>query len=172
MNEIEIIAIDHTQVNKLQAISKETFQETFAPVNTAENMKRYQEESFSNEKLLEELNNPDALFYFALLNNEVIGYLKLNTGASQTEIKDNNALEVERIYVLQAYHGKKVGQVLYDKALAVAKELNVSYVWLGVWENNTKAIRFYEKNGFVPFDKHLFKLGDDVQTDIMMKLKL
>lgn len=172
MKEITVIKIDETEIGTLQAISKQTFYETFSAVNTEENMNRYLEESFSIEKLTEELNNPGAAFYFARLNEEVIGYLKLNTGTSQTELKDSRALEIERIYVPQAYHGKKVGQVLYEKAIQVARDAGVDYVWLGVWEENARAIRFYEKNGFVPFDKHLFKLGDDIQTDIMMKLKL
>jgi ribosomal protein S18 acetylase RimI-like enzyme len=130
------------------------------------------EESFSNEKLSSELNNPHSSFYFAEIENNVVGYLKINFGASQTELKDNEALEIERIYVLQAFHGKKLGQALYEKANSIAKEMKVNYVWLGVWEKNNKAIQFYKKNGFVPFDTHIFKLGNDEQTDIMMKLAL
>lgn len=172
MEPVQIKKIGLQDIDRLQAISKQTFYETFAAVNTEENMVRYLAESFSIEKLTTELNNPDAAFYFAVQEGEVIGYLKLNTGASQTELKDSRALEIERIYVPKAFHGKKIGQLLYEKAIQVAREAGVAYVWLGVWEDNTRAIRFYEKNGFVPFDKHLFKLGDDIQTDIMMKLKL
>lgn len=172
MEPVQIKKIGLQDIDRLQAISKQTFYETFAAVNTEENMARYLAESFSIEKLTTELNNPDAAFYFAVQEGEVIGYLKLNTGASQTELKDSRALEIERIYVPKAFHGKKIGQLLYEKAIQVAREAGVAYVWLGVWEDNTRAIRFYEKNGFVPFDKHLFKLGDDIQTDIMMKLKL
>lgn len=80
-------------------------------------------------------------------------------------------LEIERIYVLKAFHGKKVGQLLHDKAMEVSKQRSVDYVWLGVWEENPRAIRFYEKNSFVAFDKHIFKLGNEEQTDIMMKLQ-
>jgi ribosomal protein S18 acetylase RimI-like enzyme len=111
-------------------------------------------------------------FYFALLDDSVIGYLKLNYGQSQTEIKDNDALEIERIYVLKEFHGKKVGQLLYERAMQVGQQMNASYVWLGVWEKNPRAIRFYRKNGFVEFGKHIFKLGNDEQTDIMMKRQL
>ncbi|MEY4459269.1 MAG: hypothetical protein RIT38_474, partial [Bacteroidota bacterium] len=93
-------------------------------------------------------------------------------GASQTELKDNTALEIERIYVAKAFHGKKIGQLLYDKAIEVAKVKMVEYIWLGVWEENHRAINFYTKNGFVAFDKHIFVLGEDAQTDIMMKLEL
>lgn len=102
----------------------------------------------------------------------MIGYLKLNTGVSQTELKDNDALEIERIYVLKDFHGKKVGQLLFDKAITKAKERHVAYVWLGVWEENKRALQFYTKNGFVEFDQHVFVLGDEAQTDIMMKLEL
>ena len=98
--------------------------------------------------------------------------MKINFCDSQTELKDNKALEIERIYVVNAFHGKRVGKLLYDKAITIAKEKGVEYVWLGVWEENMRAIRFYTKNGFVAFDKHIFKLGDDEQTDIMMRLKL
>ena len=59
--------------------------------------------------------------------------------------------------------------MLYEKAMQVAEDKKVDYVWLGVWEENPRAIRFYQKNGFVEFDKHIFRLGDDEQTDIMMK---
>lgn len=103
------------------------------------------------------------------LENEIIGYLKLNVGQFQTEIKDDKALEIERIYVLKEYHGKKIGQILYAKAIKVATEISAEYVWLGVWEENQRAISFYKKNGFIEFDKHIFKLGNDEQTDIMMK---
>jgi ribosomal protein S18 acetylase RimI-like enzyme len=98
--------------------------------------------------------------------------LKINFGDAQTELKDNKSVEIERIYVLQAFQGKKLGQALYEKAISIAKEMKVKYVWLGVWEQNHRALQFYKKNGFVQFDTHIFKLGNDEQTDIMMKLEL
>ena len=170
--ELNINKVTINEISQLQKIGKLTFHETFASENSEENMKEYLEKGFSTEKLKSELTDQNAEFYFAELDKKVIGYLKVNVGQSQTEIRDINALEIERIYVLKEFHGKKVGQILYDKAIELAKEENVEYVWLGVWEQNPRAIKFYEKNGFVKFDKHVFKLGDDEQTDIMMKLEL
>jgi ribosomal protein S18 acetylase RimI-like enzyme len=169
---IKIDQINNSNIAALQQIGRQTFAETFAESNTAENMAKYLEEAYSHEKLSTELNNPKSFFYFALLDEKVIGYLKLNMGASQTELKDNDALEIERIYVLKEFHGKKVGQLLFDKAITIAKEKHVAYVWLGVWEENKRALQFYTKNGFVEFDQHIFVLGDEAQTDIMMKLEL
>lgn len=169
---IEIQEVTINEILPLQEIGIQTFSETFSASNTEENMSNYLKEGFSLEKLTGELNNVDSKFFFALDKGRVIGYLKLNFGDSQTELKDYKALEIERIYVLNEYHGKKVGQLLYDKAIQIATQMQVDYVWLGVWEENKRALSFYTKNGFVAFDKHLFKLGDDVQTDIMMKLQL
>lgn len=169
MENLKISRAAMENLSQLQMIGRQTFSETFAAVNTEEDMASYLAESFADDKLSADLKSPFSQFYFAWLEGEVVGYLKLNTGAAQTDIKDQDALEIERIYVLKEFHGKNVGQLLYHKAIEIAQEMGAQYVWLGVWENNPRAIRFYEKNGFVEFDQHIFMLGTDKQTDIMMK---
>jgi diamine N-acetyltransferase len=172
MDKLELSKIELNEIEQLQLISKQTFFETFSDGNTEENMRKYLEEGFTLNKLKEELINPNSIFYFAKLSTIVVGYLKLNFGQAQTELKEKNGLEIERIYVLKDYHGKKIGQLLYNKAFEIAKDMNANYVWLGVWEENKKAIQFYKKNGFVEFDKHIFKLGDDEQTDLLMRVEI
>jgi ribosomal protein S18 acetylase RimI-like enzyme len=159
-------------IAQLQKIGRQTFSETFSGDNSEEDMTQYLDEHFSTEKLTNELNNKNSEFYFAVLDGAVIGYLKLNFGESQTELKDAKAVEIERIYVPKEFHGQSVGQLLYEKAIQVAKQKEADYVWLGVWEENKRALSFYTKNGFIAFDKHIFVLGNDPQTDIMMKLQL
>ena len=170
MDTIQITKAEIKDIEKLQNIGRQTFYETFAEGNTEENMKKYLEEGFSDQKLNSELNDLNSQFYLASMGAKLIGYLKVNFGLAQTEIKDRTSLEIERIYVLKEFHGQKVGQLLYDKAIEIAKQSKANYVWLGVWEKNPRAISFYQKNGFVEFDRHIFKLGDDEQTDLMMKL--
>lgn len=172
MEKIVVRAIGVSDVDALQLIAKKIFAETFKDYNSPENLNQYLEEKFSIERLLQELSNPFSSFYFAQIGNDVIGFLKTNTGTAQTELNDLNAFEIERIYVLEAYHGNKVGQLLIDKALEEAQKTTCSYVWLGVWENNHRAVRFYQKNGFEKFDTHIFRLGDEEQTDWMMKRDL
>ena len=117
MENIEIKKATLTEIDQLQQIGRQTFYETFASGNTEENMKKYLDEGFSVEKLKTELNDKNAEFYFATFNKKVIGYLKLNFGQSQTELKDDTALEIERIYVLKEFHGKAVGQEEPEEAL-------------------------------------------------------
>lgn len=169
---METIKINRATIHDiatLKAIGIQTFYETFVDVNTEEDMNAYLDDSFSDAQLLSELSNSNSQFYFATDEDRVIGYLKLNIGLAQKENPTENGLEIERIYVLQPYQGKGVAQLLYGKALEIASNLAVDFVWLGVWEENAKAIRFYEKNGFIAFSKHKFVIGDDVQTDILMK---
>jgi ribosomal protein S18 acetylase RimI-like enzyme len=172
MESITIVPVELKDVEKLQAISRITFSQTFTEHNSAEDMDAYLNKSFSIPQLSSEIANVDSEFYFAQEGATVIGYLKVNTGTAQTESKEPNAFEIERIYVDADFLGKKIGQLLFNKAIELAKAKNKSYVWLGVWEENHRALAFYKKNGFVPFDKHIFKLGNDEQTDIMMKLEL
>jgi diamine N-acetyltransferase len=169
---IVIEPVDIHSIELLREISISCFVETFADINTPENMEKYLRESFSVEKLSAELSDPDSHFFIAREGALVVGYLKLNVGAAQTEQKLEHSLEIERIYVLKDYHGKRVGQLLMEKALVEARDGKFKHIWLGVWENNHRAIRFYEKNGFETFDTHLFHLGDDVQTDLLMKMEL
>lgn len=156
----------------LQAIGRKTFVETFAEGNSAENLAAYLNDGFSEDKLGAELRNDNSQFYFALQKEEVIGYLKVNWGEAQSEKQDPKALEIERIYVLQQYHGTQVGALLYQQALSIAQTRKAPYIWLGVWEENPRAIRFYQKQGFVEFGEHIFQLGDDAQRDVLMKLDL
>lgn len=135
-------------------------------------MKKYLQDNLSLEKLTDELNHPASMFFFARIGEDVVGYLKLNTGIAQTEGNNGDAVEIERIYVRNAFQGLKIGKALFEKAVSIAMERKASYIWLGVWEENHKAITFYEQNGFVAFDKHVFVLGNDPQTDIMMKRTL
>ncbi|MBD8081749.1 GNAT family N-acetyltransferase [Chryseobacterium caseinilyticum] len=172
MHEIILKQVGIEDIAPLQKIAEETFFDTFAPHNTTENMEQYMTTGFTTEKLTAELQNQNSKFYFAVLQDEVVGYLKVNFGNAQTELQDSNSLEIERIYVSKDFHGKKVGQILYDKALEIANKLALKYVWLGVWEENSRAVQFYKKNGFVEFGRHIFRFGNEDQTDLMMKKML
>lgn len=156
-------------IKKIKYISEKTFYETFSDDNSEEDMEKYAEENFSYEQLESEIKNNASRFYIVENNEEVVAYMKLNFDRAQTEPGHTNTLEVQRIYILQAYKGKNIGKGLIQKAKEIGKNNNLDYIWLGVWENNINAIKFYEKQGFVKFDTHVFKLGEDEQTDNLMK---
>lgn len=172
MSKIDICVASSEDYKTVQKISKETFYETFSESNSEEDMQTYLEESFSDNKIKQQLLNNGSFFFIAYDENVPIGYLKINLDTAQTELRDPTSLEIERIYVKAIYHGQKVGQLLYNKAFEIAQQKGKKSIWLGVWEKNPRAIRFYEKNGFTEFDTHIFTLGHEQQIDIMMRKML
>ena len=155
-------------IKKLQTIAKQTFTETFGSQNTAEDLAKFLNEEYDFDKLKAEVENPETFYYFCYFDDEPAGYLKLNIGSAQTESDYPEALEIQRIYVLRKFQGKRIGLAMMQQALTKAKELNKSQVWLGVWEHNLKAQAFYEKSGFKKVGAHVFVLGDDKQTDYIL----
>jgi ribosomal protein S18 acetylase RimI-like enzyme len=160
------------EADALLHIGTKTFLDAFAHLNTAEDMKLYSDAFLTMERITSELNNPNSAFYFVVDEGVTIGYLKLNFASAQTEVFDNDAVEIERIYVLSEYQGRQIGQQLLDHAIAIAQSKALKSIWLGVWENNSGAIRFYQRNGFEAFGSHNFMLGNDKQTDILMRRAL
>ena len=127
-------------------------------------MAKFLNEEYDFNKLKADVENPESFYYFYYFEDELAGYLKLNVGVAQTESDYPEALEIQRIYVLQKYQGKRIGLAMMQQALAIAEELKKPQVWLGVWENNFKAQAFYQKSGFKKVGSHDFILGDDRQT--------
>jgi diamine N-acetyltransferase len=166
----QMTRITINDLHRLLDLSRRTFIETFARWNTAEDMRIYLDDHLSEAKIAGELLNPDSEFYLASAGEQPAGYLKLNCGNAQTVQPHTDGLEIERVYVVSDMKGKKLGQQFIQTAIGKAVSYRLSYVWLGVWENNTPAIRFYEKMGFNAYDKHPFILGKDIQTDLLMKL--
>ena len=165
--EIERIGLD--ELRTLQELSKKTFYEAFSSSTSPEDMQAYLDRAFSEEKLGSELEGVDSQFYFAQLQGRPVGYLKLNFGKAQTEKLDGYGLEIERIYILQEFQGRKIGQQLIARAIGIAEELKMEHVWLGVWEKNNGAIALYQRNGFVQVGSHPFMMGQDQQTDLILK---
>ena len=163
---------DINDLDELFSISRSTYYNSFAVDNTTENMTMYLDSAFSKSNLTNELENKESNFYFVYLMDVVVGYFKINWGNAQTDLKDNDALEIERIYVLKEFQRKHLGQKMLAKIIEIAKNKKAKYIWLGVWEKNIKAIRFYEKNGFVKFGEHDFMLGNEKQNDHLMKLTI
>jgi ribosomal protein S18 acetylase RimI-like enzyme len=162
MKPVSILKLNSENLDILVEISQTTFYETFAAYNTDEDINLYLSKDLSLEVLRNEMNVENSHFYFAYLENELTGYLKLN--------KFSRELEIERIYVLQKFQGKKIGLAMMKYAFNEAKASNVSKIWLGVWEHNKKAIEFYTKLGFQIKGEKTFLLGNDKQRDLIMEL--
>jgi len=153
-------------------LAQTSFLQAFTEGNKPENVQAYLSQAFTPVQLEKEWRNPASTFLLASLEGKLVGYTKVNLAAAQTDVQDPESLEVARLYTLEEVWGMGVGQFLLDAALDFAKEKGKTFIWLGVWEHNARAIRFYEKNGFRAFGSHPFPFGDEIQTDWLMRVEV
>lgn len=158
----------------LTELAYKTFYDAFHdhPKNAPEDLKAYMNEAFDLETISNELRESDSLFLVAEIENEAVGYAKVMLGSTEDGIKAENPIELNRLYAKQEYIGKGIGQKLMDECFRIAKDHKCDVMWLGVWEYNPRAKRFYEKQGFAKVGSHVFQLGSDPQIDILMQKDL
>lgn len=172
MDDITLTLCTIDDLDELRKLSIQTYYETFKAVNTAKNMEEYLNRAFDREKLRRELENNHSRFFILRCGEKAAGYLKVNEAPSQTDINDPESLEIERIYVSGNFQKQGLGRYLMEQAIAMAVAQKKRYVWLGVWEHNEKALQFYKANGFYKISTHPFVMGEDVQTDDLMRKDL
>ena len=153
-------------------MSRQTFYETFASQNTKENMDKFMKETFSKETLVSEVGTEGNIFLLAYCGNEPVGYVRMRESINPPALAGSKAVEIARIYAVTTSIGKGVGMALMKKCIDIAIENKKQTIWLGVWEHNQRAIDFYQRWGFEKFGTHTFLLGDDPQTDWLMKKQL
>lgn len=169
MNDISIKEATTADAALIADLSRKTFYDSFAADNTPENMEKFMNEQFTRERLMKEVGAAGNIFLLAYVGDEVVGYARLREINSTLLIENGPAIEIARIYAVQHSIGKGIGSALMQQCIGIARQKDARVIWLGVWEKNQKAISFYTKWGFEKFGEHMFMLGDDAQTDWLMK---
>lgn len=179
MNSDHIIRMAGPDDAKLLAdLGARAFREAFAKDNTPEDMAGYLSQNFSTEKQAAELARPGSLILILEIDGEPAGYAHMQDQAAETSLFESPALsqlhpmELIRFYLLQAWTGRRLGDVLMQACIEQAQQHGVELLWLGVWEQNARAIAFYRRWGFELVGQHAFQLGEDLQTDFLMARRL
>jgi len=156
----------------LAALAERTFRDTFTEVNTPENMAAHAAASYGIDKQRAEIESDRIRTLLVELDGVVAGYAQLRNGHHPDCVSAENAIELWRFYIDRSGIGRGLAQHLMQAVVAEAAEWNGRALWLGVWEQNPRAIAFYRKCGFVEVGAHVFRLGDDAQTDLIMQREL
>lgn len=159
-------------VPALQRIAIDTQVDTFGAHNTEANMKAFLDEAYNLDKLGQELDEPGSHNYLAFVDSQLAGFMRLRLSSEVEHLLGKNTLELQRLYVDKSFHGQGVGAAMMHEAMAVAKAGRYEWIWLGVWERNFKAQEFYKRWGFDRFSEHIFQMGDDPQTDWLLKRRV
>ena len=169
MNTLTIRIAGKNEAELIADISRQAFYETFAAENTREDMDIFMTKQFSKQKLIEEVGTSGNIFLLAYDGDEVAGYVRLKEIEQIKDVDKTPSIEIARLYAMTKKIGTGVGSFLMQQSFDMAKKMNRRKIWLGVWEKNLRAIRFYEKWGFEKFGEQDFILGNDIQLDWLMK---
>lgn len=156
----------------LAQLGATTFYDTFHTFQTEEDMRKYLAHTYTSEKLKANLLNPDVFYYLAEDGNKAVGYVKLLLHVNVEQMPGARVVEMEKIYVLQDYLGTGVGKKLMQQSIVAAVHEKFEWMYLGVWQHNTRAIEFYKQFGWEVFGVRKFQLGDNIEDDFIMRLKL
>jgi len=168
---IELRLTTTADVPELRRLAIQTQIDTFGAFNSQANMKAFLDSAYSRENLSQELDEPGSRNYLAMDSKTVVGFMRLRKTAEVEHLLGKNTLELQRLYVDTARKGQGIGALMMQEALAYATASGFEWLWLGVWERNIAAQEFYRKWGFERFSEHIFQMGDDPQTDWLLKRK-
>lgn len=154
------------------ALGITTFYEAYFEQDDPQDLAEYVLENFSPVQIERELNDENSTFFIAEANNYTVGYAKLRENSTVDCLKNERAIELQRIYILEKSKGKGVGEKLMKICFDAARAKNYEKIWLSVWERNFAAQRFYEKFGFVKIGEHRFPYGKAIGTNFVLTMDL
>lgn len=174
MDEITVRFATVSDAELMAQLAETTFRDAFQdhPKNAPEDLEAYIAKAFSIDQIRSELAATENIFLLAETGNEAAGYAKLVRENTEPGITARRPIELSRLYSHQRFLGRGVGQRLLEDCFRIARSEGFDVMWLGVWEFNPRARRFYEKNGFRYVGSHVFLLGSDPQTDLLMQREL
>ena len=169
---LSIRQADISDVRIICALGVTTFYEAYFEFDDPHDLANYVTENFSLAQIESELNSRDSTFFIAEADARAVGYAKLRENSRVDGLKSDDAIELQRIYILEKAKGKGVGDALMRRCFDAARAKNYTKIWLSVWERNLAAQKFYEKFGFVKVGEHQFPYGNAIGTNFVMKLNL
>ena len=172
MGELAITAVPAGEARRLAELEEQSFVEAFGHQNDPEHLAAHVARAFAVDHVERQLRDPRSELWWVLDQEQPVAYLKLNREDAQSEPGLADGLEVEQVYVLATHQGLGLGRRLLEHATSRARDLGSAFVWLGVWEHNTKAIGVYERLGFHAFGEHTFVVGPAPQRDMLLRLDL
>ena len=169
---LRIEQADSRHLKTLLAFAERTFRDAYEHNNDPANFEDYITENFTPARFQADMDAPDSAYWLVWKGADLIAYCKLNLDKTPAELAPAKTVEIERIYVSKTVQGQGIGRMMLDFARQEAVKTGADWIWLGVWEFNTDAIAFYRKNGFEMFGSHAFLLGQECQTDFLMRKKV
>ena len=170
--EVSIRRATEVDVPLLSVLATVTFYEAYFEQDDPHDLSNYLTENFSQEVIAEAVDSPDSTFLIAFRGEQAVGYARLRDGDPHESVANKNAVELQRIYLVERQWGKGVGEILLERCIAEAKRMGKEVMWLGVWEENRRGLSFYAKHGFARVGTLTFPYGDSVGINAVMQIEI
>jgi len=158
--DIKIITANPSHADTISSIGKQSFRDAFGHLfNRKDSLQDYLDYTYHPGKIAKSIAKENNVFFLALVENVPVGFAKLKKHSLNEQIESIAQMELQKIYVLSYYHGSGAGAALMQAALDLTNKIQPDFLWLDTHISNTKAIQFYEKNGFKKVGKHYFRIG-------------
>jgi len=158
---IKILRANSSHAETIVSIGKLSFRDAFGPLfNDKVALLEYLEYTYDIEKITKSINKENNVFFIAFVENVPVGFAKVKKYSLNEQIRSIAQMELQKIYVLSYYHGSGAGGALMQAVLDLAYQVQPDYLWLDTHVSNAKAIRFYEKNGFIRSGRNYFTIGN------------
>ncbi|MFN4083343.1 MAG: GNAT family N-acetyltransferase [Bacteroidia bacterium] len=167
MEKLNIITCSHKHYALLADLGSTTFFEAYKNLHKHEDIKQYNDNNYNFDVIKQNLKNSNILYFVAYNNFKEVGYIKLIKNVKVEGI-DDVVMELEKIYVLPEFYGTGAGDALMQKAIETTKQNGYDKLYLGVWQENKRAIKFYQKHQFEIFGTRTFQLGSTTCNDFLM----
>ena len=169
---VTIRRADEGDANLLADLGRQTFYETFAASNKADDMDAYSEAAFAIDRIVDELRHQETTFFIAEIPPKPVGFAELEASSPPECVRGPSPVRLHKLYVTADAIGTGVGSALMRFVIDWARGAGHGSMWLGVWEHNLRAVAFYERWGFRQVGTETFRLGSDEQVDLLMELRL
>lgn len=166
---LQIRKAETTDLDTLREFAERTFRIAYEDGNDLETFQAYCIEAFSRERFRQEMEYPFSGFWLGFLDGQLAAYLKLNFDHTHAELLPASSVQVERIYVEPLLQGRGLGETLLQFAMEQARQAKADWLWLSVWQENPRAVQFYQRCGFEIFGTDIFQMADDPQVDWAMR---
>lgn len=159
----------------LSELSCITFIEAYSDQVPMEEMQPYLAEALNERAIAKELAEPEVHYYFVYAHSNLAsrpalaGFIMLRRRYSSDLLDGAPATYINRFYLRAQYWGSGLARQMMDFCEAFAEDAGVQWLWLQVWEQNNRAISFYQKCGFEIFGIADFHMGDVVHRDPVMR---
>jgi diamine N-acetyltransferase len=169
---MQILPVQKYELSALRDFAEHTFRVAFQKQNDPDDFEAYCAEAFSSDHLEMEYETPNTKFWFGWIDDDLVAYLKLNFGETPDGFEDEDMVQLERIYVLPGFQGQQIGSKMLEFAEMQALNNGKEWIWLTVWEHNPDAQRFYERHGYEVCGTEIYTIGNDDQTDLLMRKRM